>query len=77
MKIALCADEPYPVHATLLRLLRARGHEPVLFGAVATGGEVAWADAAEEAAAAVAAAGFADARVDAPPGRRPAVVARR
>lgn len=55
MKIALCADEPYPVHATLLRLLRARGHEPVLFGAVATGGEVAWADAAEEAAAAVAA----------------------
>lgn len=55
MKIALCADEPYPVHATLRRLVEARGHVPAVFGAFAGAGEVAWADAAGEAAEAVAA----------------------
>lgn len=46
--------------------------------ALRPGGALAvFAASGEEAAAAVTAAGFADARVDAPPGRRPAVVARR
>ncbi|MEQ1500743.1 MAG: RpiB/LacA/LacB family sugar-phosphate isomerase [Myxococcota bacterium] len=34
MRIALGADEPYPVHATLADLLRRRGHEVVPFGAI-------------------------------------------
>lgn len=53
MKIALCADEPYPVHATIERIVAARGHEPVRFGAFAGVGEAPWADAAEAAALAV------------------------
>jgi ribose 5-phosphate isomerase B len=54
MRIALCADEPYPVHAALRAELQARGHEVVPFGAIATGVEVPWAPAAEAAAQAVA-----------------------
>ncbi len=54
MRVALCSDEPYPVHATVRALLEARGHEVVPFGAVAHGNEAPWADVAEEAALAVA-----------------------
>lgn len=54
MKIALCADEPYPVHAAIERLVVERGHTPVRFGAFGGAGEVAWAEAAESAALAVA-----------------------
>jgi len=57
MKIAVCSDEPYAVHARVLRELRERGHEPVHFGALAPealGKAVPWAPAAEEAARAVA-----------------------
>ena len=54
MQIALCADEPYPVHQTLRRLIEARGHQVVPFGAVASGAETPWADTAEAAAQAVA-----------------------
>ncbi len=54
MKIALCADEPYPVDQTLRRLLEARGHTVAAFGAIATGAEAPWAEVAEEAARAVA-----------------------
>ena len=54
MRIALCSDEPYPVHAIVRALLEQRGHEVVPFGAVATGEEAPWADVAEEAAVAVA-----------------------
>jgi ribose 5-phosphate isomerase B len=54
MRIALCADEPYPVHATVRAELEARGHEVVAFGAISTGAEVPWAPAAEAAAQAVA-----------------------
>lgn len=66
MKIALCADEAYPVHAVVLRELAARGHEVVPFGAVTSratehgtgaAGEAApavpWAQVAEHAALAV------------------------
>jgi ribose 5-phosphate isomerase B len=54
MRIALCSDEPYPVHATVCALLESRGHVVVPFGAVADGKEAAWADVAEQAAIAVA-----------------------
>jgi ribose 5-phosphate isomerase B len=54
MRIALCSDEPYPVHAIVRALLVERGHDVVAFGAVADGNEAAWADVAEQAALAVA-----------------------
>jgi ribose 5-phosphate isomerase B len=53
MRIAVCSDEPYPVHATVRRWLEDHGHEVVPFGAVKSGAEVPWATAAEEAAQAV------------------------
>lgn len=53
-RFALASDEPYPVHATIARLLEERGHTVVRFGAVATGAEAPWPDVAEEAAQAVA-----------------------
>ena len=54
MRIALAADEPYPVHETLRVLLVAKGHEVITFGACADGAEHPWADVAATAAAAVA-----------------------
>ena len=54
MRIALCSDEPYPVHETIAGELEARGHEVVAFGSVVTGEDAPWAKAAEEAALAVA-----------------------
>jgi ribose 5-phosphate isomerase B len=53
MRIAVCSDEPYPVHELVKSLLQARGHEVVPFGSVATGKEMPWAEVAEEAALAV------------------------
>jgi ribose 5-phosphate isomerase B len=53
MRIALCSDEPYPVHATVRRWLEENGHEVVPFGSLKTGAEVPWAVAAEQAAEAV------------------------
>lgn len=54
MRIALCADEPYPVHQTLRRLIEERGHSVQAYGAVADGRAAPWAEAAERAAEAVA-----------------------
>ncbi len=54
MRVALCSDEPYPVHAIVRALLEARGHDVVPFGAVADGQEAPWAEVAERAALAVA-----------------------
>ena len=53
MRIAVCSDEPYPVHATIRRWLEEHGHDIVPFGSVKTGAEVPWAPAAEEAAQAI------------------------
>jgi ribose 5-phosphate isomerase B len=55
MRIALASDEPYPVHATVTRVLEERGHAVVPFGAIASGREEPWPDVAEAAAQAVAA----------------------
>lgn len=54
MKIAVCSDEPYPVHARVLSELERRGHEIVRLGSLVTGAAVPWASATEEAARAVA-----------------------
>jgi ribose 5-phosphate isomerase B len=54
MRVALCSDEPYPVHAAVRAILERRGHQVVAFGAIDTGAEAPWADVAERAALAVA-----------------------
>jgi ribose 5-phosphate isomerase B len=54
MRIALCSDEPYPVHDVIRAELERRGHAVVPFGAVATGKEEPWPTVAETAAMAVA-----------------------
>jgi len=54
MRIALCSDEPYPVHDTLRAEIERRGHTVVPFGAVASGHDEPWALAAEQAAMSVA-----------------------
>jgi ribose 5-phosphate isomerase B len=54
MKIALCSDEPYPVHELVRKLVEKRGDSVLVFGSVATGREHPWAKVAEEAALAVA-----------------------
>lgn len=54
MRIALCSDEPYPVDDVIKQRLEAAGHEVMPFGAARTRQEAPWAEAAEEAARAVA-----------------------
>lgn len=54
MRIALCSDEPYPVHASVQALLEAKNHQVVAFGSVRTASEQPWVTAAAEAARAVA-----------------------
>jgi ribose 5-phosphate isomerase B len=53
MRIAVCSDEPYPVHTLVCSYLEEHGHTVVRFGAVADGQEAPWADTAEQAALAV------------------------
>jgi len=54
MRVALCSDEPYPVHELVRAQLEARGHDVAAFGSVATGKDAPWAEVAEQAALAVA-----------------------
>ena len=54
MKIALCADETYPVQATLKAELDRRGHKVILFGAALDGRATSWVKTAEQAANAIA-----------------------
>jgi ribose 5-phosphate isomerase B len=54
MRVALCSDEPYPVHDTIRRVLEGRGARGHAVRRRAHGSDVPWADAAEEAALAVA-----------------------
>ena len=54
MRIAVCSDEPYPVHALIKTEIEGRGHEVVPFGSMASGQDEAWAEVAEQAALAVA-----------------------
>jgi ribose 5-phosphate isomerase B len=54
MRIAICSDEPYPVHDLVRELVQARGHTVVAVGSLATGKEAPWAEVAEEAANCVA-----------------------
>ncbi len=50
MRIAVAADEDTGVAGALVEQLRARGHEPVLHGALAEGERDDWAWASEAAA---------------------------
>jgi len=54
MRIAVGADEPYPVHQLIVDELERRGHEVVRFGSVASGADEPWTEVAEAAARAVA-----------------------
>jgi ribose 5-phosphate isomerase B len=54
MRIALCSDELYPVHARVEAELVKRGYELLKFGALASGSDAPWALCAEQAAACVA-----------------------
>jgi ribose 5-phosphate isomerase B len=54
VRIALCSDEPYPVHARVRSWLEERGHEVAAFGSIASGLPTPWAHTAESAALAVA-----------------------
>lgn len=54
MRIALCSDEVYAVHALVEQGLLERGHEVLRFGALSVGAETPWALSAEQAALAVA-----------------------
>src|SRR5687768_16756187 len=54
MRIAVCSDEPYPVHDVVVAELERRGHEVVRMGSLASGREEPWAEVAERAASAVA-----------------------
>ena len=55
MKIALGSDEATELTQALERDLRARGHEPVLFGALRSGADDAWPSVGRDVAQAVAA----------------------
>jgi len=54
MRIAVCSDEPYPVHQVLIGDLKERGYEVVTFGSVKTNTDESWVKVAREAAEAVA-----------------------
>lgn len=53
MKIAICSDEPYSVHETVIREVERRGHTIVRFGSVASEKEERWACVAREASEAI------------------------
>jgi ribose 5-phosphate isomerase B len=54
MRIALGSDEATELTAALERDLRARGHDPILFGALKPGDDDAWPGVAKRVGAAVA-----------------------
>ncbi len=53
VRIAVCSDEPYGVHATIEREIERHGHQCLRFGAFGGGSEVAWATIAERAGRAI------------------------
>ncbi|MEN0064838.1 MAG: RpiB/LacA/LacB family sugar-phosphate isomerase [Myxococcota bacterium] len=50
MRIAVCSDEPYPVHEVVIGELETRGHQVLRLGAIADGQETPFASLAEAAA---------------------------
>ena len=55
LKIAVCSDEPYPIHDLLQAELEARGHQIVAFGSMLDGAQAPWVQTAEAAAREIAA----------------------
>jgi len=54
MNIAICSDEPYPIHDVAVQWLVDHGHTVVKFGSVKDQKEVLWTKVAIDAAKAVA-----------------------
>lgn len=54
MKIAICSDESYPVHETIVQEVKRRRHTIICFGSLKSGEEESWARVAREAAEAIA-----------------------
>jgi len=50
MKIALCSDENYSIHQTIIEEVKKRGHQIQLFGSLLSNQEENWALATKEAA---------------------------
>lgn len=50
MRIAVCSDESYPIHAQVIEQLKQRGHEVCCFGAINSGRDEPWAEVAAQAA---------------------------
>ncbi|MDO8644116.1 MAG: RpiB/LacA/LacB family sugar-phosphate isomerase [bacterium] len=53
MKIAVCSDEPYPIHDLAVSELTKRGHEVVCFGSLLSKKEESWVQVACQASKAV------------------------
>ena len=50
MKIAICSDEPYPVHEAVAKHVEKLGHDVVRFGSLINGKENGWVESAQKAA---------------------------
>ncbi|MDP7039365.1 MAG: RpiB/LacA/LacB family sugar-phosphate isomerase [Myxococcota bacterium] len=53
MKIAICSDEPYPIHDAVVAFVEGLGHEVVRYGSLIDGREQDWVATADEAAQAI------------------------
>ena len=53
MKIAICSDEPYPIHDAVVSFVEELGHEVVRYGSLIDGKEQDWVETAYKAASAV------------------------
>jgi len=53
MKIAICSDEPYPIHDAVVAFVEELGHEVVRYGSLIDGREQDWVATADQAAQAI------------------------
>ena len=53
MRIAICSDEPYPIHDAVVAFVEELGHEVVRYGSLVDGREQDWVATADEAAQAI------------------------
>lgn len=53
MKIAVCSDEAYPIHAFVQHWLKSKGYTLLEFGSFKTQEDASWVEATEKAAEAI------------------------
>ena len=53
MKIAICSDEPYPIHDAVVAFVEELGHEVVRYGSLVDGQDQDWVATANKAARAI------------------------